>query len=294
MTYSMTGFGRCELTSEKRKICMEIKSVNHRFLDINIRIPKQLNAFEVPIRNEIKKYLKRGKIDLFVTYEDKTEGQVHVNYDATLAEEYVSLYKEIASQFSLQDTLTPIQIMNFPNVITEEEAEPDEAQLEKLIMDALDQACQTLLESRAKEGKNLKVNLLEKLDQMQIDTAEIAKRGPQLIEEYRVTLQKKLKELLEDTSMEESRLAAETVLYADKICVDEELVRLKSHIETMKEVLSSDGHDDIGRRLDFLAQEMNREANTILSKVNDAEVSQFGISLKTCIEKVREQVQNIE
>ena len=294
MTYSMTGFGRCEAADGKKKICVEIKSVNHRYLDLNIRLPKQLNAFENPIRKEIKTFLKRGKVDVFINYENSSEDAVSLVYNSALAHEYAAILKQIAKDFALPEELSAFQMAKLPEVITEEEKKPDEEALWKFIKDAIDVSCKQLLESRLVEGKHLFEDLMGKLDEMEADTAAITAKAPKLVEEYKASLKEKVNELLGDSQIEESRIVAETILYADKICIDEELVRLSSHIRSMRDTLLSDADMDIGRKLDFLAQEMNREANTILSKTNDVTISNKGIALKTAIEKVREQIQNIE
>ena len=221
MIKSMTGFGRCEIQKGSRKFTVELKSVNHRYLDVNIRMPKKLNFFETAIRTLLKSYANRGKVDIFITYEDLSQTQVSVKYNAAL-----------------------------------------------------------------------KKDILSKLDLLEEQIVFIEERSPQIIAEYRAKLEDKMKELLADTQIEENRIAAEVILFADKICTDEEVVRLKSHIQHMRNTLEE--KEGIGRKLDFIAQEMNREANTILSKANDLEVSNHAISLKTEIEKIREQIQNIE
>ena len=293
MIKSMTGFGRCEVSEGDRKFTVEMKGVNHRYLDVNIRMPKKLNFFETSIRSLLKKRIQRGKVDLFITYEDLSEGQVSLKYNQGLAEEYLAYFRKMEEQFGLENDIRVSTISKCPEVLTMEEQALDEEELWNGLEKALNGAVDHFIETRALEGENLKKDILEKLDGMLELVGYIEERSPKVISEYREKLEAKVQELLEDTQIEESRIAAEVVIFADKICTDEELVRLRSHIVHMKETLEA-SESGIGRKLDFIAQEMNREANTILSKANDLEVSNVGIDLKTEIEKVREQIQNIE
>lgn len=293
MIKSMTGFGRCEIVDGDRKFTVEMKGVNHRYLDANIRMPKKLNFFESAIRNLLKQSVHRGKVDIFITYEDMSESQVSLKYNEVLAGEYLSYLKKIEEKFSLENDIRVSTLSRYPEVLTMEEQPIDEEELWNGLKKALDGAIRQFVETRTIEGENLKNDLVSKLDSMLKLVEFIEERSPQIVAEYRAKLEDKVKELLEDTQIDENRIAAEVVIFADKICTDEEVVRLKSHIVHMKETLLSD-ESGIGRKLDFIAQEMNREANTILSKANDLEVSNIGIELKTEIEKVREQIQNIE
>ncbi len=288
----MTGFGRCEIADKERKITVEMKAVNHRYLDVNIKMPKKLNFFESSIRTLLKEYIQRGKVDIFITYEDYTENNVILKYNQELAAEYVKYIRQMAEDFSLNNDLQACTLSRYPEVLTMEEQTVDEDALWATLEKAIRGAAEQFVETRIKEGNNLRDDLMQKLDGMIQYVDEIEKRSPEIIAEYRQKLQDKVNELLNDTQIEESRLATEVTLFADKICTDEETVRLKSHILATKETLSQGG--SIGRKLDFIAQEMNREANTILSKANDLTVSDIAINLKTDIEKVREQIQNIE
>ena len=293
MIKSMTGFGRCEVQEESRKFTVEMKSVNHRYLDANIRMPKKLNFFETAIRSLLKQSVQRGKVDIFITYEDLSEQQVSLKYNELLAAEYLSYFEKMQEKFSLENDIRVSTLSRYPEVLTMEEQAVDEEELWKGLKKALDGAIRQFVETRTSEGEHLREDLIEKLDNMLKLVGCIEERSPQIIAEYRDKLETKVKELLADTQMEDSRIAAEVVIFADKICTDEEVVRLRSHIVHMKDTLVSDD-SGIGRKLDFIAQEMNREANTILSKANDLEISNIGIELKTEIEKVREQIQNIE
>ena len=293
MIKSMTGFGRCEVSDGERKFTVEMKGVNHRYLDANIRMPKKLNFFESAIRNLLKKSVQRGKVDIFITYEDLSESQVSLKYNEKLAEEYLTYFKKMEESFSLENDIRVSTLSRYPEVLTMEEQLMDEEELWNGLKKALDGAIKQFVEIRALEGENLKTDIINKLDGMLKLVDVIEERSPQIVAEYREKLETKVHELLEDTQIEEGRIAAEVVIFADKICTDEEVVRLRSHILHMKETLQSE-ESGIGRKLDFIAQEMNREANTILSKANDLEISNIGIDLKTEIEKVREQIQNIE
>lgn len=293
MIKSMTGFGRCEVQEESRKFTVEMKSVNHRYLDANIRMPKKLNFFETAIRSLLKQSVQRGKVDIFITYEDLSEQQVSLKYNEVLAAEYLSYFEKMQEKFSLENDIRVSTLSRYPEVLTMEEQAVDEEELWKGLKKALDGAIRQFVETRTSEGEHLREDLIEKLDNMLKLVGCIEERSPQIIAEYRDKLETKVKELLADTQIEDSRIAAEVVIFADKICTDEEVVRLRSHIVHMKDTLVSDD-SGIGHKLDFIAQEMNREANTILSKANDLEISNIGIELKTEIEKVREQIQNIE
>jgi uncharacterized protein (TIGR00255 family) len=292
MIKSMTGFGRSELTEGARKIVVEIKAVNHRFCDINIKMPKKISFFETSIRAYLKKYIERGKIDIFITYEDMTENNVALQYNNELASEYVRYFNIMAENFGLENKLTPAVLGGFPDIFTLEEQTIDEEELWSLIEKGLSEAAEKFVASRIAEGENLKNNLMEKLDNMESSVDYIETVSPQLVTEYRQKLTDKVNELLNGAAVDENRIATEVVIYADKICVDEETVRLKSHIDTTRKILEAGG--SVGRKLDFIAQEMNREANTILSKANSLDVSNRAIELKTDIEKVREQIQNLE
>lgn len=279
MIKSMTGFGRCEVLKDSRKFTVELKSVNHRYLDVNIRMPKKLNFFETSIRTLLKSYADRGKVDIFITYEDLSQSQVSVKYNAALAAEYLKYLNQMAEEFSLDNDVRVSTLSRYPEVFTMEECSEDEDELWNGLKEALEGAFSQFVEMRTKEGERLKEDILLKLDLLSEQIRFIEERSPQIIAEYRTKLEEKMRELLEDTQIDDNRIAAEVILFADKICTDEEVVRLKSHIQHMKETLEES--NGIGRKLDFIAQEMNREANTILSKANDLDISNRAISLKT-------------
>lgn len=292
MIKSMTGFGRCEVADEKRKFTVELKSVNHRYLDINIKMPKKLNFFDSAIRNLLKEYIERGKVDVYITYEDDTEDNYALKYNASLAGEYLRYLNSMAEEFHLENDIRVSTLSRYPDVFVMEEQDIDERELWSNLEKALRGACEQFVASRIKEGENLKKDLRDKLEELLSCVDFIEERSPQIMQEYRTRLEEKVRDLLGEKQMDDSRILTEVTIYADKICVDEETVRLRSHIKATRDTLEAGG--PVGRKLDFIAQEMNREANTILSKANNLEISDTGINLKTGIEKVREQIQNIE
>ena len=292
MIKSMTGFGRCEQSEGTRTITIEMKSVNHRYLEAGIKMPKKLNIFEARMREVLKKYAQRGKIDIFISYEDTADSNVHLKYNSDLAAEYMNILDSMAEQFGKQNDITITSLSRYPEVITMQEETEDEEELWAFISKALENACSQFEQTRILEGTNLKNDLQDKLNHMEELVDFIESRSPQIMKEYRSKLENKVTQLLGDTQIDENLLATEIVMFSDKICVDEEMVRLRTHVEHVKETLAAG--ENIGRKLDFLIQEMNREANTTLSKANDSEVSEYGIDLKTEIEKIREQIQNIE
>lgn len=292
MIRSMTGYGRSEFLSDSCRIAVEIKSVNNRYLDISIKMPRLLNQLEAQIRAELKKHMKRGKVDVFISYEDLTESNMAVKYNARIAQEYWRHFQEMAETFGIENDISVSTLARFPDVFTMEEEPVDPEGIWENLEKTIHEAAEMFEEARIREGEFLRTDLLNKLDEMEQHVAFISAQAPALIEEYRRSLREKVAELLEASSIDDSRIAQEVTIYADKVCVDEELVRLQSHIQATREELSKEG--SIGRKLDFIAQEMNRESNTILSKSDDREVSDHAIELKTSVEKIREQVQNIE
>ena len=294
MIKSMTGFGRGEITENNRKFTVEIKAVNHRYLEASIKLPKKLSAFEANIRNVMKEYMERGKVDVFVTLEDYNEAAETVKYNSALAHEYMKYLNEMGDEFGVPNDIRLSVLARFPDVFTMEEVEADEDELWEELEKAVRQACKSFVAAREKEGENLRGDLLKKLDEMAGYVEFIESRSPEIVAEYRKKLEDKLRDMLEslDVKADEARIVTEVTIYADKICVDEEIVRLKSHVNAMADTLREGGA--CGRKLDFIAQEMNREANTSLSKSGDLALTDKAIELKTVIEKIREQVQNIE
>ena len=262
MIKSMTGFGRCEIAEADRKFTVEMKGVNHRYLDVNIRMPKKLNFFESAIRNLLKQYVQRGKIDIFIGYEDMTESQMTLKYNQKLAEEYMASFKQMEEQFGLDNDVRVSTLARCPEVLTMEEQSVDEEELWSGLEKAMKGACEQFVQTKTTEGENLKKDIIGKLDGMLEVVARVEERSPQIVAEYREKLETKVKELLGDTQIDEGRIAAEVVIFSDKICTDEEVVRLRSHIIHMKETLQSE-EAGIGRKLDFITQEMNRVLTAI-------------------------------
>ncbi len=288
----MTGFGRGEASDDNYKILIEIKSVNHRYCDVGIRVPRKLNGYEALLRSRIKSYASRGKIDIFMSFEDMTGKSTGIAYNRETAGAYLDGIRQLSRDFSLEYDVDAVRLSRFPDVFTMEEPDLDEEAITALLDSAMSAAGEAFVESRAKEGQQLREDLLKKLERLSSLTDEIERRSPEILNEYRAKLTAKVKELLGNTQVDDTVLATELVLYADKTCVDEEIVRLRTHILHMKETLEQGG--GVGRKLDFLTQEMNREANTVLSKANDIIMADYGIEIKTEIEKIREQIQNIE
>lgn len=292
MIKSMTGFGRGECVKNDRSMTIEMKSVNHRYCDINIRMPRKLIFLENSLKGMIKKKLNRGKIDVFINYEDHSEKTNAIVYNESLAEQYMKHFEKISKDFSINNDVQVSSLTRYPEVLKLEEQDDDEEALKSLVVSALEEALENICETRDAEGAALKADLLEKLDEMLTFVERLKEIAPAVIQDYREKLEIRISEMMDKTLVDKDRLALEVAVFADKSCVDEEIVRLESHVVQMKDTLEQS--DSVGRKLDFLAQEMNREANTILSKANNIDVSNQGIELKTLIEKVREQIQNIE
>lgn len=293
MVRSMTGFGRGEASDERHRFTAEVRAVNHRYLDITIRMPRKLNLFESKIRTLMKQYTGRGKVDLTITAEDLSGDDRALRYQESVARQYLEYCRQMSEDLGIENDMTVSKLAAMPDVFVMQEDEGEEESLWPLLSQALMQAGEALAAQKAAEGQRLADDILGKLAGMEEAVARIEERSPETVREYQMKLIGKIQELLGDETVDESRILTEAAIYADKVCVDEETVRLKSHIHQMKDTLTGTG-EGAGRKLDFLAQEMNREANTTLSKCSDMESSSIAISLKTEIEKIREQVQNIE
>lgn len=292
MVRSMTGYGKGFAENADARVTIEMKSVNHRYLDLNIKLPKKLNFLESQVRNKISESIFRGKVDVFITLNEHSDACYQVSINDAIAQKYLDSISAMAEKLGIDNDMKASNISRLPDVIELEEMDADEDSLRALVLEALDSCIKQFIESRIAEGNRLEADLIAKMDEMLVLVEKLEKRSPQIIEEYRQRLKVKVAELLEDTHIDEARLAQEVVIYADKVCIDEEMVRLKSHVSETRGVFDLD--KEVGRKLDFLAQELNREANTILSKSIDVEIADIGITLKTLIEKVREQIQNIE
>ncbi|MFR3440363.1 MAG: YicC/YloC family endoribonuclease [Clostridium sp.] len=292
MIKSMTGFGRYETVTDEYRIAVEIKSVNHRYCDLNIKLPKKFNEIENTLRMMMKEIAERGKVDVYVSYEDYAGKGTHVHYHPQIAKEYVKVAAQVAEEFELHNSLSAERLLGFADVISLEGESNDLESVFPIVTQTLQKAGEQFIASREREGEQLYQDIKGKLAYLLTLVAQVEERSPQMLQEHRQKLLEKVQELLGDRKIDEGILATELIVYADKVCVDEETVRLRSHIDAMSETL--DMQEAIGRKLDFIAQEMNREANTILSKANDKELSGIAINLKTEIEKIREQIQNIE
>ena len=292
MIRSMTGFGHGESSSDDKRITIEIKAVNHRYLDLNIKTPRGFDKFEGLIRKYLTSRLDRGKIDVFVNFEENADSQYEILYNRHIAKMYYDKIQEMAKDFNLDGSISASSLSRYNEVLELHEVEESTEEIEKLLLKALEISCDEFILNRENEGERLKEDLLSKLDNLSRDVDFIEKKSPEIVNEYKNKLREKIADLLEDNSIDENRIAMEVTIFADKICVDEEIVRLKSHIDEVKSALTS--NEPVGRKLDFVAQELNREANTILSKSTNVDVANTGIDMKTVIEKIREQIQNIE
>lgn len=289
---SMTGFGRGYVEREGRRMLLELKGVNHRFLDISMRLPKSLGSLEDPLKRRLQEKLSRGHVDVYLKYQNEAEGSKTVNVDEALLAAYLSSLKRIRKQHGLKDDLALSTVLRMPDVIEAEGAEDDEELLRDILFEAADLALSEMAKMRVAEGERLKADICIKLEGMLKELASIEQRAPLAVQDYRDKLRARLSELIEGAQLDEQRFNAEVALMADRSAIDEEIVRFKSHVKHLSDTLKSGGA--IGRKLDFIVQEMNREVNTICSKSADVAITNAGIALKGEIEKIREQVQNIE
>ncbi len=292
MIQSMTGFGRGSFETTDGKVTIEIRAVNHRYLDVNIKLPRVMLAFESEVKSRVSEVAQRGKIDVFINYEAAKDKAYSVQCNEELAASYLASLRSLSEKLELANDVTALSLSRFPDVLEIVEKDTEESVLRVLLFGALDEALASFRDQRMQEGRRLYDDLTGKLKTLSGYVGEIERRSPQLIREYRERILTRVRELVEEFALDENRIAAEVTLYADKVAVDEEIVRLRSHVKEAEETLASG--INVGRKLDFLAQEMNREANTILSKSTDASIASMGIEMKTLIEKIREQVQNIE
>lgn len=292
MIKSMTGFGRGEYTQDSREFTVEIKTVNHRYSDIFIKMPRQISFLEDRMRELVGKTVSRGKIDIYVTYYNCRDDSKCVTIDESLAMAYIRATKVLRDKFGLGDDITVSLISKYPDVLKVEQNKEDEDYLWSLLKVAADKALCSLVAMRENEGEGLLRNLLERASYIEGLVAEISKCASEIPHAYKIKLESRIKDLLQQQIIDEGRLATEVAIFADRCSIDEEIVRLSSHIGQMREALSMD--QPVGRKLDFLVQEMNREVNTIGSKANDLSITKYVVEIKSEIEKIREQIQNIE
>ncbi len=292
MIKSMTGYGKSEQTIDSLNVTVEIKSVNHRYFEFSARVPREYGFLEEKLKKYCNSLITRGKVECYVSVEDLEEREMEVNVNETLAAGYVKALKELSERFGLKDDISAVTLSRYPDVITLHKASEDEERIWNAVKTVAETAVSKFIEMRETEGSKLRGDILSRADYI-IECVEfIEGRSPETVREYNEKLKQRIKELLGDASVDEQRLLNEAAIYADKIAVDEETVRLRSHISQLREFMNS--NEAIGRKLDFLVQEINREANTIGSKAQDVDIAKKVIAIKAEVEKIREQVQNIE
>jgi uncharacterized protein (TIGR00255 family) len=292
MIKSMTGFGRGEYEQDQKKFLVEIKTVNHRYNDIYIKLPKQIQYLENKVRDMLRNQLVRGKIDVFISYEDNSENPVNVLPDKALISGYMKALETIRDEFGVADDITLTLISKFPDVFRVEKREIDESRLWEILSEAVKRAVEATLDMRRQEGYETHKNLMEKTKKVMDELEKIKASAPLVVCSYREKLASRINELLQNQSVDESRIETEVALFADRCCIDEEIVRFESHVKQFINTMELDG--PVGKKLDFIIQEMNREANTMGSKANDLDIIKSVVEIKYEIEKMRELVQNIE
>ena len=293
MAISMTGFGRGEYKDDNYQFLVECKTINHKYADINIRLPRKLSFLEDKARILVKDYIKRGRVDLYIKLDLLGSEDVNLKFDEALATQYVSILKQIKDKFDLVDDISVMNIAKFPDVIKTEEKEDDEDKLWSMLKVALENSLLKLKEMRSEEGKKLAEDIQNRCDLLKNYIEDIEKYSYNVVIDYKEKLKNRISDMLEDPSIiDESRLAQEVAIYADKSSITEEIVRFKSHIEQLKNTVVK--NESIGRKIDFLIQEMNRETNTIGSKSSDLNITNLVVEVKSELEKIREQIQNIE
>ena len=291
MIKSMTGYGKANLLKEEREYQVEIKSVNHRYLDISVKMPRVLSYLEEAVKKEISSQVKRGKIGVFITFENNSTEGKEIKINTEIAKIYIDELKRLAKQENILANIEVTEISKFPDVLSIQNKQEDET-IQSELLETVSQATEKLVQMRATEGSKIAEDLLIRIQAIQEKVEEISSLSTGLIEEYVVKLESRIKEIARNQEMDESRLAQEVVIYADKCSVEEEITRLKSHILQFEKLLHTE--ESIGKKLDFIIQEMNRETNTIGSKANHLEITNNVIDVKTELENVREQIQNIE
>lgn len=292
MIRSMTGFGRGELEEYGRSFTVEIKTVNHRYSDVSVRLPRQLSYFEDSIRKLVLKNISRGKIDIYISQDKFSEDDIQVSVDDTLASSYIKALYELRDKFKLEDDITVSIVSRYPDVISVTKREEDKEEIWNTLSSAIEISLRNLMDMRKIEGQKLAADILERQKHIKSVVEKIEERSPVVVQEYKAKLEDRIKEIAGDISIDESRLLTEVAIFADRCSITEEMVRLYSHLDQLVSILQE--NEPVGRKLDFLVQEMNREVNTIGSKANDIFISKYVVELKSEIEKIREQIQNIE
>lgn len=292
MIKSMTGFGRGKIEDGGKEFMVEIKTVNHRYCDVYIKMPRHISFIEDKVRELIRKNISRGKVDVYISYDDYSEDSKDIIVDKTLAKAYARSVEHLRDEFGLKDDISVSLIARFPDVLRVEKPEEDEEKIWNLLSSALNDALDALINMRQIEGEGLMLDLLERTTLIENNVKEISIRAPEVVKEYKCKLENRIKELLDQQIVDENRIATEVAIFADRCNIDEELVRLGSHIKQLRETLRLS--QPVGRKLDFLLQELNREINTIGSKANDLIITNQVVDIKSELEKIREQIQNIE
>ena len=293
MAISMTGFGRGEFKNDNYHFLVECKTVNHKYCDINVRLPRKISFLEDKIRNYVKNFVKRGRVDLYIKLDLIGSEDVNLKFDDKLATQYVNILKEIKEKFDLQDDISVMNVAKFPEIVKCEEKEEDEDLYWSMLKEALDMSMEKLTQMRKEEGEKLAIDTIERCDILANLIDEIEKYSNTVVDEYREKLNNRISEILENPSIiDENRLAQEVAIFADKSSITEEIVRFRSHIEQLRKTVEK--NDSIGRKIDFLIQEMNREVNTTGSKSSNINITNLVVEVKSELEKIREQIQNIE
>ena len=292
MIRSMTGYGRGEFEKDGRKFIVEMRSVNHRYGDISVKMPRFMMFLEDRIKKTAAARVIRGKTDIYINFESSYEGDTEVIFNENLADSYMEKVRIIEERYGVTSPDKLTLVARYPDVITSKKAEEDMDVLWEALSPALNEALDKFIEMREAEGENLRKDILVKNDNIEALLKEVEEKAPLVAEEYRQKLMQRLTALLDETEIDEQRILTEVTIFADKACIDEEITRLKSHIQQLRNIFAAGGQ--VGRKLDFLVQEMNREANTIGSKSNNIDVTKKVVEIKSEIEKIREQVQNIE
>jgi len=292
MIKSMTGYGSAKGLSGKIEISVEVKSVNNRYLDCSIKIPRVYIAFEEPLKSLVSKYISRGKVDVFVALDSSNADDIEIKLNRPLAQAYITVLREMSKEYGIADDIGVMDIARFSDVLRAEKSEADATQLCSDISAVLKDALIEFNKMRQAEGETLCKDIAMRLNQIDLLSKSAEEISPRSVAEYRKKLELRMQEILQSSSIDEARIATEAAIFADKVAINEETVRLRSHIEQLSQMLSSS--EPIGRKIDFIVQEFNREANTIGSKGNDTEMARIIVDMKAEIEKIREQAQNIE
>lgn len=292
MVRSMTGFGRGECEELGRSFVVEIKTVNHRYSDISVKLPRQLSYLEDSIRKLVLSYISRGKIDVYISQVKYSEDDVDVSIDDALASAYIRALCELRDKFKIEDDITVSMVSRFPDILNVTKVEEDKDEVWNTLKSAIDKALNNLMSMRDREGQKLALDILERGKYIGSVIKIIEERSPMVVKEYKQKLEDRIKEIIGDINVDEARIAAEVAIFADRCSITEEIVRMNSHLDQLVLILNEE--EPVGRKLDFLVQEMNREINTIGSKANDIVISKNVVEVKSEIEKIREQIQNIE